>query len=556
MSAEPTNPSIWNLFTGNESDRPPEDEPSFWSLFTTDEKAEAKAVPSVAMPPRPSAGEFDEQRIFWAMRHLPVAEALKHLAVLGVTGGGKSTMVQLLLQSIAPRFRRSRSKPEQLILFDGKCDAVTQLASLGLYPEDKNVHILNPFDERCSVWDMCAETDTPLKARNLASLLVPEEKQSTSPFFSESACDLIYAVMLGLNRAGTPWTFRDLICALDTKERMEAITARDPRGKFIFQRIFSDDKHAFGVHSSLGSKIVRFEQVAALWHSAPKTAKKFTLKEFLSKPGVLILGDHPKLHASLWPINALLMKALTEEILSNPEDTRQPRHWFVLDEFPVMEQVACVPDLLRRGRSKGVCVMLGAQGIESLSTRYGADGTEDMLSQCAYKTFLRSGGPKTAKWAEQFFGQVRTTEANYSESWSKDGRSCSVSYHTTERFLILAATFLNLPLPQRGGWLVSVSDVPCLEASYITRRWFDEVLSWLELRSTIPALLPRTNVDEQTLQPWTPEEEKDFAGIIQSKSKKKKSKQKKRSAAAKGAESPAYLPGVERRSRKQLPPDF
>ena len=74
------------------------------------------------------------------------------------------------------------------------------------------------------------------------------------------------------------------------------------------------------------------------------------------------MDNDPVLKESIWPINALLLKALTQEILRGPNSS-QPRHWFVLDEFRAMENVDCVHDLLNRGRSKGASVLLGIQSI-------------------------------------------------------------------------------------------------------------------------------------------------------------------------------------------------
>lgn len=550
MSDDSDHASFWNLFAGSTPDGKEEGASSFWNLFAKDHAGQA-GTSCHDVPYPSSALSFNERMMYWAMRDLPVSQASKHLAIIGCIGSGKSTTIQLFLQSIAPRFKKDASRPEQLIVFDGKCDTVTQLASLGFYPEDENVYLLNPHDKRCAVWDIGEGTKTPLMARHLASLLVPAEPRSSAPFFWESARDLIYAVILGLNRSEANWTFRDLICALDTKERIQAITARDHRAKFIAKRIFDDDKHGFGVLSSLAAKIVKFEQVAALWHSA-KQAKKFTIEKFLSRPGVLVLGEDTALHESLWPINALLLKALTQEILRNPKNTREPRHWFVLDEFPAMERVDCVHDLLRRGRSKGASVLLGAQGLEALFEIYGEDGTEDILSQCANKTFLRAGGPKTAGWAERFFGPVRQTESTCSESWSKEGTSYSKQYQTSERSLFLSSTFLNLPLPEQGSSFISISDVPCLSASFITRRWFDEVLSWLKPTSTIPAVLPRLGIDEQTLEEWSPKEEALFTGDASSEPKGRK----KKSTKEKNPPQEPYLPNTNRRRRGKLPPDF
>jgi len=534
-------PSFWDLFA-KDLPHPPAD-PSFWDLFTKTGD-DPGATSYEEFPNASSAISFDERKMFWAMRDLPIGEATQHLLAVGSTGSGKSTLIQLFLQSIAPRFQKKTGPPQHLIVFDGKCDAISQLASLGFYPEDENYYILNPHDQRCAVWDLAEGTKPPLMAGQLAALLVPDEPRSSAPFFWESARSILYAVILALNRSEVHWTFRDLICATDSKERIEAVAARHPRAKTIVKRIFDDERHGFGVLSSLAAKMMKFEQVAALWHSA-KNAKIFTVEKFLSQPGILVLGDDPHLHETLWPVNVLLLRALTKDILHQP-NTREPRHFFVLDEFPAMEQADAVPALLRRGRSKGVCVLLGTQSLEALYQIYGEAGAEDILSQCHYKTFLHVGGPKTAAWIESYFGQVRQKECSYSESWGKGGTSYSISVQLQDRSLFLASTFLNLPLPAPGGLFICVSDVPCLNSCFITRRWFDDILSWLKPMSTVPASLPRLSIEEQTLQEWTAEEEKVFTAS--GKAKKSKS--------PKSTEEKPYLPKADRRRSSEFRDDF
>ena len=181
-----------------------------------------------------------------------------------------------------------------------------------------------------------------------------------------------------------------------------------------------------------------------------------------------------------------------------------------------MEQVECIHDLLRRGRSKGASVLLGTQGIEALIGIYGEHATNDILSQCTYKTFLRAGGPKTAEWAQSHFGPVRRTEASYSESWSREGTSHSRSYKVVERAMFLSSFFLSMPMPDAGRSLTAVSDVPCLDTTLVSRRWFSQLLSWIQRAqdgTRIAAVQPRDNVWEQTLQGWSDAEERSFFGL-------------------------------------------
>ncbi len=277
------------------------------------------------------------------MRNLPVAEATKHFLICGATGSGKSIGIQLFLQSIAQRFRvssRRKKKPpaepdrklpprggEQLVIFDAKGDVLPMLAAMGLGPGDsgQNAWVLNPFDERAAVWNLGEAAQTPGLVRFLATLLIPEERQSTAPYFTDAARELVYAVACALNAiVASEWSLRDLLCALDSREHIQAVTGRHPPAARLATRILDDSQHSSGVLSTMAAKLGRFEQVAALWHTNV-SKRHFSVPKFLQRPGVLVLGNDPVLRDSLWPINTLLLRSLTNEILRGPE-TRQPRH--------------------------------------------------------------------------------------------------------------------------------------------------------------------------------------------------------------------------------------
>jgi len=507
--------SILNLFS--ELEKTPSESPSILNLFT---EANPPPAPPPPAEPKPSAVEFDDDYVFWAMRDIPVKEAATHFLICGSSGSGKTTTIQLFLQSIASRFREGRNPPEQLILYDAKCDLIPILAALDLRPEHENVWILNPFDARTASWNLSASMSTPGMGRYLATLLVPEEKNTTAPYFSNAARELACAVIDALNfiRRTAPaddpkdWTFRDLLCAMDSTERIAAITGRYPPAERDARPYLNDDKHIGGVFSTLASKLARFKHVAALWHSKPD-ARPFSVSEFLAKPGVLILGSDPVLNESLWPINAILLRALANEILRGPE-TRTPRHWFVLDEFRAMRRVDCIHELLNLGRSKGASVLIGLQSIDGLIEVYGEQVAEDILSNCANKTFLRAGGPKTAEWAEKFFSKIRHTEQTVTESWGSGPQGNSYSYsiqqQLQDRSLFVPSVFLNIPFPMVGGDYVAISDVPCANTTFITERSFDEILSWSKKPADAKAIDRRIDPNEETLWPWNADEELKF----------------------------------------------
>ena len=443
------------------------------------------------------------------MQNLPVEEAVKHLLICGTIGSGKTIGIQLFLQSIARRFQAGRTQPEQLIVFDAKCDVIPLLATMGLRPEDETVWILNPFDTRSAVWNLGEAVQMPAMGGALAQLLVPEEKHSNAPFFADSARLLVRAVIMALNAAvGTDWTLRDLLCALDSREHIEAVTANHSSAMRAVAPFLNDNKHSTSILSTLASKLGRFQQVAALWSSNPY-ARRFNINGFLDRPGVLVLGNDPVLRDSFWPLNAILLKALVNEILRRP-NTLQPRHWFVLDEFRAMERVDCIHDLLNRGRSKGASVLLGVQTVEGLEEVYGKASANEIMSLCSYKTFLRSGSPHTSEWTEKFFSKVRRLETSVTKNEGAGGKNTSEQQSIQERSMFLASYFLDLPFPGLGSDYVGVCDVPILGEILVVRRPFDDVLSWCHKSQDVPNVVQRDNVKDQTLWPWTPAEERRF----------------------------------------------
>ena len=483
----PSKDSIWRLFTKPE---PPKPESS--------EETEPEEVVS-------STIRFNREFVYWAMRDLPVTEATNHFLVCGTTGSGKSKTIQLFLQSIAPRFAPVSTKPEQLILFDAKGDSLQLLANNGIDPTGKNVYILNPFDTRSAVWNVAEAVQTAGMPRALATLLIPEDTKSTARYFTDAARELVIAVILALNASKkSNWSLRDLLCAMESLAKIRQITDRLPGAKRIAARYLDDDAHIHGVISSMASQLGRFETVAALWHTNT-SGTTFSMKEFLQKPGVLVLGNDPVLRESFWPINAILLKSLVNTILRGPE-LRSPRYWFVLDEFRAMEKVECIQDLVNRGRSKGASVLLGIQSIEGLIDVYGRSGTDDLLGLCTNKTFLRAGAPPTAEWIERYFSKVRKTDPVVTESNGSGGYSRSVQYTTQDRPLFLASYFLDLPLPRKGKPFVAVCDVPCLGETLIVRRPFDDVLEICREGEPVENVIPRDDDGGQMLIPWSTDE--------------------------------------------------
>jgi hypothetical protein len=479
---------------------------SFWDLFTNDESNKGQEPP---MPP-PCAVQFDGDYVYWGLSDLPVKRATEHFLACGTIGSGKTTAIRLFLQSIAPRFQPGHPYPEQLIIFDAKGNILPLLDGMGISPDSEDVWILNPFDERGVKWNIGSAVNSPAMARSFANLVIPHEPNSTAPYFNNAARQILCWVAIALiHIRKDEWTLRDLINALESKERMSAVCQRLPHALAAVNKYIDDDNHFGAVFSTLETKIGELVEVAALWDSN-SSKRSFSITDFLKRRGILVLGHDPVLSQSIAPINAILLKALTNEILREA-DTYLPRHWFVLDEFRAMQQVDCIRDLLNLGRSKGASVLLGIQSVEGIREIYQADAAEDILQACSNKMFLRAGGAVTAEWAEKHFNRIRQIETNISVAHGQGGQTTTTESHSLqERSLLLASEFLNLPQPEPGGPFRAINDIPCFQYTLINDWQFDNVLAMCRPPTKVPGVIRRDNPADQVLKRWGAEDELKF----------------------------------------------
>ncbi len=480
----------------------PKKKPQLLDLLTDSEPDLAK---DPIQKPKRIRPDFEEDSVFWAMTRIPLSDACKHFLACGSVGAGKTTVIDLFTQSIAPRFQKDRSRPEQLIIFDSKGDAIPKLAANGLSVDDpdSNVWLLNPFDKRSAKWSISDAVKTPLMARHFASLLIPEEPNSHTPYFWKSSRLVVRAMMTALTGRNPEWELRDLIEGLSSYERIRAIVSQNARAWRMAGAILDDKQHVHSVVSSIVSRIEAFEDVAALWQTAP-SEKTFSIESFLKTPGVLIIGYDEVLKESFWPINALILKALAKEILRSSE-TYLPRHWFVFDEFPALGAIDTIQDLVNRGRSKGASVLVGFQSVDQLYQIYTPSGANNLLEQFAFKTFCRIGGPNTGDWAERYFGKYRRNEHVLTQNFGPV-YTYSIQHNIAERSIFLASYFMNLPATGPGKPLVTVNDVPSEGNTVIATRDFDEVASW-KIPSDFeahPPLMPRDAEEDQELKLWDP----------------------------------------------------
>jgi len=392
----------------------------------------------------------DDLRFLWGGIWVPIQEANKHFFIIGATGSGKTLSLRLLMQEVLPLVggRRGDGTPldHRALVYDAKQDMLAYLYGMGIAPA--RIKILNPFDARCAAWNIAADVTAPATALQIAAILIPEEKNSSQPFFANAARHLLYGVMLAFILASPGrWTFRDLCLAMRSEEGMRDILSRSEHTEHLVAMYLNEGDTLNSVKATIAAKMMPYEVVAALWSRSTETV---SLRDFLDPEKerlLLVLGNAEESREAVDAINRVLFQRLSELVVGQPE-SEERRTWIFLDEVREAGRLDGLRSLLLRGRSKGVCVVLGFQDIDGLKEVYGEYQAQEMVGQCGYKAILRLESPTTAEWASLHFGTVERVVKRASES-STFGQGMSRQTGESEQLekteIVLPIELLKIP---------------------------------------------------------------------------------------------------------------
>jgi hypothetical protein len=421
--------------------------------------------PNTPPPPAPESVSSTEPTVLWGAHNIPISQATGHFLFTGGLASGKTIITRILLQSALKHIGCGLN--HRALIYDAKGDLRSLLAGTQLRC---NIHNLNPFDRRGVAWDISADVNSPLAAQQLAAVLVPNDDSSSQPFFTDAARQLFFALCLGfINTAPGKWTLRDVLLSIRSRERILSLL---PPTYELAHPGTPDNRIFLDTVSTLQAKLNPLEVVAAGWHHANE---KVALQAWLIDESVLLLGNNFEYWSSLAPINKAIFHRLADLVLSQTESATR-RTWMFFDEVSSAGRLDSLPTLLLKGRSKGACIVLTMQAIESIRSLYGPVAADELATSCIHKTVLRLNDPETAKWAQEFF--------------------CSQ---------VFASEMLNLPLPGPAHGLSAFHHTPTTGA-YFTKKPWDWVLANLTP--------PNASVPNEDLRPgsdlhlldWTDED--------------------------------------------------
>lgn len=480
----------------------------------------------------------------WGGNLLPVVAATNHFLVAGATGSGKTILIKRLMLSV---FGGAVGHQSRAVVYDPKEEMLPFLHALGLGPR---IRVLHPFLKAGTFWDVSADIDSPATARELASILVPDDQKGREPFWINAVREILSAVvMVFVNGAAenAKWDLRDLILAtgdLDNLKNLLSVPMRDGKELPFARRVRtsylegSDRRTVDNILTSLRANLGIYEPIAAAWHeSSHATGGKggVSLSQWLTSTDVLVIGNDETCFETLQAVNALLFRRIVELVLSKPNVPEALRQsgtdltWCFLDEVREAGKLSGLGRLLTNGRSKGAAVVLGFQDIDGLRDVYGEYVSNELTGQCQNVALLRLSSPSTAKWASDMLmsrlemlallsesGSITTSTATKQKGASQHLQD--IPYVEPKEFI-----YVNATGPDDGLWgAYRFAKYRAMPRHIVeTLDWKTQVFPYLEPDSSTTTSTPspgelyeRRPVAAQGLKDWTVADWHDRLGFV------------------------------------------
>ncbi|ASR50241.1 type IV secretion system DNA-binding domain-containing protein [Blastomonas fulva] len=323
---------------------------------------------------------------------LPTRLETRHLAMVGTTGSGKTTVLRQMLDGIEAR-------GDAALVYDTSGEFIAHY----YHPERGDI-ILNPFDSRCAFWSPFAEIGHPADADRIAQQLITETGQHDRDVWLETSRILVANMLRALWREGKG-TLPDLLHALQVRSKDDL---KAWLGETSSARTFADDAdRATGSVLFMLAKAANLIQFLRVQNGDEQA---FSFREFITgldargtnKPWIFVPRKEDYFEASK-PLLACWLECAASAMLGlSPSPDR--RVWFLLDELADLPRVDNLSRLLPEGRKFGAAVVLTFQAIGQMRNRYGNDLSQSMLGCCNTKLFLQLTDSESRRWASDTIG--------------------------------------------------------------------------------------------------------------------------------------------------------
>ncbi len=361
----------------------------------------------------------------------------RHLLIWGSVGAGKTqSMLRLILGAIA--------RGDKVLVLDTKGDMTAAL------PNDPA--LIAPQDARSFVWNVAADCRVKQDARELAARFIPP---SHDPMWSDAAREIFIACVAALQATkGADWSWADLRSAVISDASALSAMARKYHPEAL--RLL-EDPASRTTQSVLATLQAHMHVVSALADAWPDSgaAPKFSVRGWLAmdeKARPIILqrdAQYPEL-SNIWISGLLGLFASSVGSPSLTESTTR-RVWLFLDEFPQLPRMNDFSTFLDVGRSKGVCVVLGAQDIAQIRAIYGRERADSWIGMVGTQVITRLNPGRGAEEASLMIGDQEIEKRSRSVSTVGTRTTVTESRHRELRRVVTAAELTNRLGPRKSG---------------------------------------------------------------------------------------------------------
>ena len=402
--------------------------------------------------------------VFFAGLFLPHEAAYEGFMELGTVGAGKSKVIQALIASAFPLIGMGYSHRAVVLAPKGKGEVLPVLHEMGLACP---IHNLNPFLNPSVGVDIIGAISDPAMAFQVGEVLVPKDANTSQPYFARTGGSLLGAVLWAvkvLTPSEEKATLRHALLIMRYRHRIEQVLDQCEDVRHVLdqhirsyaqreQDLNSFDPRVQSVISETAGKTGKLEPIAA---ALEQSEHMIDLEDWINnQESVLVLGTSYRRMSAMAAYNRVIITLLATILLDGEEikHTSHPyaRTWFILDEFPSLQEIEVIPDLLSQGRTKGGCPVLTFQSISQIIEHYREIGTRIILDCINNKVFLRVLDPKSEKLVEEELGIQDVSEIRVSSQYDSSGnyQGSTESEHRETRPNVLASEVGALPLPSR-----------------------------------------------------------------------------------------------------------
>jgi hypothetical protein len=350
-----------------------------------------------------------------------------HVAAIGATGSGKSTALRALM---ADAIRRG----------DRHVVADPDGASMSAFFSPGDI-ILNPFDQRCSHWDLLGEIERPSDYAFLAQSLLPHLGIGDHDQWISYAQQLLAGAMENFVtlQLGSSGDFAAMLAGATLGE-LKQLCAGTPAARYFEE---GGERMLASILGTLSPAIGHLRVISAV-EGEPFTIRRWTR----GGTGSLWMPYAANQVAAVKGLISCWMNIAILETLSL-EPARDRRIWFHIDELDALGRIEGLKDAQARLRKFGGCVAIGFQSFAQVKQVYG-QGAQTIIENCGNLLLLRAGVSEdggTAKLASELIGGREVERDDISRSRSRgrfSTRSMSMQTRRTVEDVALASEIMQL----------------------------------------------------------------------------------------------------------------